>query len=64
MTDTKHTPTPRRDWVKIGDRCESFAGMFGTVRRIVDPGSVPYAVVKWDSGAEGRHTISTIRRVP
>jgi hypothetical protein len=58
------TPTPKRDWVSVGDRCTATpeASMTGIVLRIVPTSSTPYAVVQWPTSV-GRHTITTLRRV-
>lgn len=61
---TQHTPTKRAEQVKVGDLCESIVGgMVGRVVRIVGRSTIATAVVKWDSGSTGRHTITTLRRV-
>ena len=61
---TTQTPTPRAEWAKEGDRVYSFAGWIGTVLRVVQTHSIPYARVRWDeNGSIGKHTITTLRRV-
>jgi len=60
------SPTPKKDWVKVGDRCRVVGGgqMEGVVKRIVPTSSTPYAVVTWSyGGSNGRHTITTLRKV-
>jgi hypothetical protein len=54
-------PTKRKDWVKAGDDCVSQAGMRGTVLRVITTSSLPVAVVRWDNGQTGRHSITTLR---
>lgn len=56
-------PTPRREWAREGDLVECGPGSRGVVLKVRDPGSVPYATVRWASGSTGRHTISTLRKV-
>lgn len=60
--------TPKNEWVKEGDRCISIwndtsGGVLGTVLSINNTFSIPYVVVKWDGGFEGKHTITILRKV-
>jgi siroheme synthase len=62
-------PTPRSEWAEVGDTVVATLderAMRGVVLNVVDKKmqSIPYAVVKWASGATGRHTITTLRKVP
>lgn len=57
-----HTPTRRKDFVKVGDSVVSAAGMFGIVQRVVMPTGNAYAVVKWENGYTGRAAMPNIRR--
>ena len=60
MTDR---PTPRREWVKPGERCVSPAGWLGTVERVRADLNPPIARVRWDrTGSVGRHLITTLTR--
>ncbi len=66
MNSRLESPTPKKDWVKVGDHCRVIGGglMQGVVKKIVTTRSVPYAVVAWSSGSgNGRHTITTLRKV-
>lgn len=53
-------PTPKKEWVKPGDRCKSPGGMTGEVLRVKDTGSVPFATVRWENGHTGRMTITLL----
>lgn len=47
-----------------GDRCRSMAGWTGTVEKVVQTSSLPYAVVRWDrTGETGRHTVTTLQKL-
>jgi hypothetical protein len=57
-------PTPKREWVKVGDECESQMGMKGKVQRILKrTHGLHSARVLWENGYSGVVTITTIRRV-
>ncbi len=59
------TPTKKSDYVRAGDICVSvFAAipMSGVVVKINDKTTIPQAVVKWESGSTGTHTITTLKR--
>lgn len=58
-------PTRKADYPQEGDQVESIfgKGMRGTVKRVVETSSLPYAVVKWENGSLGRHTLTTIKKV-
>lgn len=57
-------PTPRAEWVKVGDRCMSPTGATGTVLRIINSGSLPQARVLWDvTRHSGRVTITLLVRL-
>jgi hypothetical protein len=57
-------PTPKRNWVRVGDRCTAGGTMPGTVVRIIRRSDgLPTAVVRWASGSTGRHTITTLFRI-
>lgn len=64
MTRYPTTPPPRAEWVRAGDRCvQPLSGWRGTVVRVIETASLPYARVRWDhNGHTGPVTITTIRR--
>jgi|GEM_PF-457809 len=50
--------------IKPGMRVVSRVGWVGTVLKVVETSSNPYAVVKWDkTGSTGRHTVTTLHPV-
>jgi hypothetical protein len=55
-------PTPKRDWVKAGDTCESQMGMRGEVLLVRELSSLPYAKIRWENGHVSRETITTVRK--
>ena len=58
------TATKKQDWVRQGDDCAvRQTGAKGEVLRVVQTGSVPYAVVKFDNGPVGRVTITGLVRI-
>lgn len=56
-------PTPKAEWPGAGDAVVSSGGMKGTVVRVKETGSVPYARVKWENGHEGTITITQVRKL-
>lgn len=57
-------PTPKAEWVKIGDCVTAGRGMNGNVIKIIARNNgLPTVVVLWSSGSTGRHTITTLHRV-
>lgn len=52
-------PTPRASWARPGDTVTADGRMLGQVVRIVETGSVPYAVVRWPTST-GRHSITML----
>jgi hypothetical protein len=63
-TPRNWTPTPRRDWVVVGDRCISAGSMEGVVLARTGNGTPPTVLVKWSNGHEGRITITQVRKLP
>jgi hypothetical protein len=60
-------PAKRGEYVAVGDTVVALDGpdaMRGVVKRVNLDRAVPQATVKWASGSTGRHTITTLRRVP
>lgn len=63
MGERMHShPTPRKEWVKAGDECESPTGARGKVLRVLAFLSGPLAQVQWENGHVGRVTITQLRK--
>ena len=62
---SKVGPTPRGQWVKVGDRCVSPEGWVGKVLRVIgDPPRIPTAKVQWEqNGHVGYVTITNLKRL-
>lgn len=58
-------PTPKAEWVKVGDDCVSIlSGMKGTVVKVRKLQSHTTCTVRWSNGFTGRNvTITNLRRV-
>jgi len=63
-TEVRNT-VPSSDWVKKGDTCHHVgATMKGVVKKILKRShGLHTAVVEWESGSTGHHTISTLVKV-
>ena len=55
-------PIPKKEnYAEVGDTVHTHGGsMKGVVQRIVKTSSLPYALVKWENGSTGRHTLGTL----
>lgn len=55
--------TPKFLWVKAGDNCVvPQTGVRGKVLRVVDTGTLPYCLVRWENGVEGRVSITAVEK--
>ena len=56
-------PTPRAEWVTVGDRCISQAGMTGVVLKVIPIRSLVDVRVRWENGHVGRVRITAVRKI-